>query len=227
MIFKKLLLLLGQVVVLSLSTWVSHATPLGVSCATDRDCGESQGLVQGTSVCENGKCTNPFEHGCLNVMSEKYGKKNIPFPSAFEKTRICNSDDDITQTYKKRCRKPTLADFFLYDEVRIAPGNWNAAIVMAWIFQILLTEVLEVPVTLEHADGKKGVGSFYDRTNGFTFVDGDYEHTIYKTLLESDRVNGDCSKAKEPCAHILPDVWEGGVSEEQLGESKTCLNDMI
>ena len=194
----------------------------GVPCNNDKDCGESQDLIQGVSICENGKCTNPFEQGCLNVMSEKHDKKDIPFPSAFEKSRICNSDDD-----KHFCRKPKLADFFLCDEVRIAPSNWESSIIMAWIYQILLTEILEVPVTLENADGKKGVGSFYDRTNGFTFVDGDYESMIHLTLLESERVKGDCSKTNKPCAHVLPDIWDNGVSNNDLREYKTCLNVVI
>ena len=206
--------------IFSLSVIFSHATIYGVPCTTDNDCSDSQGLIQGVSVCENGKCTNPFEQGCLNVMSEKYGKKNIPFPSAFEKTRICNSDDDITPEDKKICRKSTLADYFLYDEVRIAPSNWEAAVMMAWIYQILLTEVVEVPVTLENGDGKIGVGSFYDRTNGFTFVDGEYERDIITTIWEAERVGGNCTKTDKPCAHMLPDVWEGGVSQERLGESK-------
>ena len=146
--------------------------------------------------------------------------KTFRFLVSFEKTRICNSDDDITPEDKKFCRKPTLADFFLYDEVRIAPGSWESSIIMAWIYQILLTEVLEVPVTIENGDGKKGVGSFYDRTNGFTFVDSDYESTIYTTIWEAERVGGDCSKTDKPCAHILPEVWEGGMRLELLGESK-------
>ena len=215
--------LVGIFIIISLFSDLTHTAPLGLSCTTDKDCSESQGVIQGVSVCENGKCTNPFELGCLNVMSEKYGKKNIPFPSAFETTRICNSDDDVTPEDKKRCRKPKLADFFLYDEIRVAPGNWESAVVMAWIYQILLTEVLEVPVTIENGDGKKGVGSFYDRTNAFTFVNADYERTIHKTLWESARVNGTCSKTDKPCAHVLPDVWDtswdAGVSDEIAGES--------
>ena len=220
MMIRTLPVLVGPLIVLSLSASLTHASPRGVSCTTDKDCGESQGLIQGVSVCENGTCTNPFEQGCLKVMNEKYGKKDIPFPGVFENIRICNSDDeDMTpEDDKKSCRKPTLADYFLYDEVRVAPSNWESSVVMAWIYQVLLTEVLEVPVTLEHADGKKGVGSFYDRTNGFTFVDGDYEHTIHTTLWESERVQGDCSKTDKPCAHILPDVWDSGVSNVHLGK---------
>ena len=213
--------LVGIFIIISLFSGLTHSTaPLGLSCTTNDDCSESQEVIQGVSVCENGKCTNPFELGCLNVMGEKYGKKNIRFPSVFETTRICNSDDDINMTAvedKKRCRKPTLADFFQYDEIRVAPGNWESAIIMAWIYQIILTEVLEVPVTIENRDGKKGVGSFYDKTSGFTFFDGDYQNNIRKTLWESTRVKGDCSKTDKPCAHVLPDVWDA--DDETVGES--------
>ena len=209
-----------RVFIFSLSTSFSHATIYGVPCSTNNDCSDSQGLIQGVSVCENGKCTNPFEQGCLNVMSEKYGKKNIPFPSAFETTRICNSDDDATPEDDKNCRKATLADYFLYDEVRVAPGNWESSIILGWITQILLTEVLEVPVTLEHSDGKKGVGSFYDRTNGFTFA-SELNHAV---IWEAERVNGDCSKTDKPCGHIIPEVWSGSLSSVVLSEFKIYLN---
>ena len=209
-------LLLG--VVTALSTHNSYATRYGVSCTTDNDCGESQGLIRGVSVCENGKCTNPFEQGCLHTMGKKYGTKSIQVPSAFEEIRICNSDDGLKQGLEKHCRKPTLADFFQYDEIRIAPSNWESAIFMSWIFQILLTELLEVPATIENGDGKKGVGSFYDRNNGFTFVDGNYENEIHTTLWESERLQDNCSKTDKPCAHVLPDIWH---NNERHSKSNT------
>lgn len=200
----------------------------GVACETDNDCGETQGLIRGFSVCENGKCTNPFELGCLNVMSERYGKKETQFPSLFEETRICNSDDhNATKTSAegdtKRCREQKLADYFLYDEVRIAPSNWEGAIVASWIYQIMLMELLEVPTTMENGNGINGKGSFYDRHLEFVYPKGGYESGIHETLLESERLQGNCSKAEIPCAHILPDVWESGVDPELHSKSKTFI----
>lgn len=182
---------------------VSVYAAAGVVCNTDDDCG-SNGLIRGVSVCENGKCTNPFEKGCLKAMSEKHGKKEIRYPKALEQTRICNSDDGESQ---ERCREKvgTLA----YDEVRIAPSNWESAIFMSWIYQIVLTEMLEVPATMKYKDGKKGAGSFYDRSNGFDVTnDSNDAPSFTDTLLEADKLDGDCSKTDKPCAHILPDVWK-------------------
>lgn len=194
---------------------LTRASFPGVDCTTDNDCGESQGLIRGFSACVNSTCTNPFEQGCLNVMSEKYGKKKTRFPSMFEETRICNSNDAGGE---KRCRKQKLVDYFHYDEVRIAPSNWEGAIVAGWIYQILLTEMLEVPATMENGSKEKnlnGKGSFYDRYNAFVFPSGGYESGIHETLWESVKLQGDCTKTEEPCAHILPDVWDSGVDKEK------------
>jgi len=78
---------------------------------------------------------------------------------------------------------------------------------LSWIYQILLSEVFGVPVTIELGDGKRRQeGSFYDRQNRFVKPDHVYpvEH-----LLEAARVKGDCTITDKPCAHILPEVWDG------------------
>ena len=196
------------------SDCTAHAAEVGISCSTDSDCGESKGLIRGVSVCEDGKCTNPFEEGCLTAMGDKYGKKDIRFVNAFKKTRICNSDDET----QERCRDKvgTLA----YDEVRIAPSNWESAIFMSWIYQIVLTEMMEVPATMKYQDGKKGAGSFYDRTNGFDIGDSDNPPNFSEALVKADSLEGDCSKTDKPCAHILPDVWKTRVGGDFASQGK-------
>ena len=185
-----------------------------VRCTTNSDC-ESKLITPGVSICEDGKCTNPFERGCLQTMADAYGmKKDFRIPGVFNRTRLCNSDDEISERTKQWCRKP---DFFAYDEVRIAPSNWESAVLLSWVYQILLTEVLEVPATMEHGDGIRGKGSFYDRDNAFVFPASAFEKIIHTTLWKSDELDGDCSKSIEPCAHILPDVWSSGTASEYLG----------
>ena len=192
----------------------------GISCSTDDDCkSKLELLTPGVSVCEEGECTNPFEQGCLKAMGEVYGKKNIRVPAAFDQVRICNSDDDVIPGNKDWCRQPTWAEVLTYDEVRMAPANWESAIFNSWIYQILLTELLEVPATLENGDGKRGAGSFYDRNRNFVYTTSAFEKTIHTTLWEADRLDGDCSKSEVPCAHIMPEVWDAGlISPELHGE---------
>lgn len=57
-------------------------------------------------------------------------------------------------------------------------------------------------------DGKSGhSGSFYDRDNLFL-----YPSQVYPidSLIEASKYDGVCSATSKPCAHILPEVWDGG-----------------
>lgn len=180
-------------------------TRAGLQCNSNLDC-QSRLITPGVSICENGECTNPFEDGCLKVMAEKYGKKDDSrFSRALEMNRICNSDDKNDEN--NQCRKSPLGDIFTYEEVRIAPGKRISSVFFSWIYQILLTELMEVPSTLEHGGGRRGDGSFYDRVNGFNTVNTGFEENVVDALLEANNQNGNCQTADKPCAHIMPDVW--------------------
>jgi len=130
------------------------------------------------------------------------------------KTRVCNSDEDATDGTTANCVKPE----FPYKEVRIAPGNWESSIVIGWLYQILLSEVFGVPVTIETGSfdasqdemSKRQHGSFYDTESRFVYPDQVYP---VGHLVEADDV-GDCSLTDKPCAHILPEVWEGSSNSE-------------
>ena len=194
---------------------ISHLVKAGVPCSSNTDC-KSKLVTTGDSVCEDGFCTNPFQSGCLKTMAKQYGKKKkIRFARAFDKERICNSNDAEDQKHtppRKKydsCRKSTLNDIFTYDEVRLAPSKRISATFLSWIHQILLTEIMEVPTTMEHGDGSRGTGevSFYDRTNGFKAVSSGFATNVVDALLEADNNDGDCSQTESPCAHVLPDVW--------------------
>jgi len=90
------------------------------------------------SLCEDGRCSNPFVNGCLLRKMEAtttssagtledLREENIETSTRF-KSRVCNSDDagDISDT-SSSCVKPT----FPYKEVRIAPGNWDSSILVS------------------------------------------------------------------------------------------------
>lgn len=84
------------------------------------------------------------------------------------------------------------------------------AIMLGWVNQILMSEVLGVPSTIE---GGSGLGdpsySFYDKDSRFKYPPLNYDRAM-KTLVEASKVNGDCSQTDKPCAHIMPSVWAGG-----------------
>lgn len=162
-------------------------------CNVTEDCGVD-------SECENGKCTNPFEMGCLRYMAKRDGNIEKEF-----RIRACNSDDKALNS--TNCRVPN----FDYVETRISLQNWDMAIAFAWIYQILLSEVLGVPTTLEFGEGKRdGVLSFYERDAQYKYPSASYPMDQLET---AHLVNGDCEKTTAPCSHIMPDVWDGGKSD--------------
>ena len=191
----------------------------GIACDTTEFC-QQELLTPGVSVCENGFCTNPFEQGCLKAMSEKYGKKNLTWiknENFFDKIRICNSDDyktDLKNNSKNSnvvqgCRKADWANYFDMGEIRIGSNVIDSSYMLGFILQILLTELLEVPTTIEHlVDNVTGTGSFYEReqfsTQSYSSLIGGNESDALRTAFDI----GDCRKTDKPCAHVLPDMCQ-------------------
>ena len=86
-------------------------------CTSTADCGVD-------SECENGRCTNPFEMGCLRYMAKRDGNIEREF-----KVRVCNSDDAALNS--TNCRLPN----FDYVETRISLQNWDMG---EWVSCFLL-----------------------------------------------------------------------------------------
>ena len=208
---------------ISFTFFLPHSTFSFIRCNITEDCIAT--LVEpGTSICENGFCTNPFELGCLKVMSEKYKTKNLTWIKniEFDKIRICNSDDEgrnsTSSDSRLPCRKADWAEYFDMGEVRIGSSISLSSLYLSWIMQIVLTEILEVPTTLEHfVEDLLGTGSFYDR-------DLYYPHRFAtETGLELSAIAQayevvDCRLTNEPCAHVLPDVSDYDIREDEFAE---------
>ena len=79
---------------------------------------------------------------------------------------------------------------------------------LGWVYQILLSEVVGVPATIE--------GGKSERDSTFSFYDADgtfkYPLSTYNVpgLVEASKYDGDCSKSDKICAHMMPTVWAGG-----------------
>lgn len=180
-----------------------------VVCTTNRDC---RNLVHPSSKCSSKTwaCTNPFASGCLRTLLGS---------DIFPNKRVCNSDDGTDPD-------PSVCDLpdpnFNYTEVRIAPGNWESTMFNGYILQILLSELLGVPTTLETGDdivvddstntGQVQAGrlmSFYDPANGFPYPSRAYQ---FDSLEVANAHGGDCIAARrqstdpKPCAHLIPEV---------------------
>jgi hypothetical protein len=167
-----------------------------VACDSDQVCIEK--LREG-SLCQDGICTNPFASGCLRRL----------LPNDYPDLRVCHSDDDSTNN----CSMEPLL-YLNYTEIRIAPADWDSAIFLAWIYQILLSELMNVPVTIERGNGKNNNDK--DETLDFYRLDNAYAEHYPVTSYTVDGIaksttlpDGDCRLTDEPCAHVLPEVWQG------------------
>ena len=84
---------------------------------------------------------------------------------------------------------------------------------LGWIYQIFLSEVLGVPTTIEGGLSERDSSfSFYDKKSRFSYPTIAYN---VDSLVEADKQDGDCTKSKKSCAHILPTVYEGGKEDTE------------
>ena len=183
-----------------------------VSCIFDEDC---RGVVAShngsyASHCvqemEGSFCSNPFASGCL---------KNV-LPEQWKKLRVCNSDDPSTAAAQGLCRYPFPVDAF---EIRLFTQNWDSAMFEAWLLQIILSELLDIPTTVEtgRPDSHK---NFYHPTsaldgstsNDLLSLSGGYEHGDCRLLREHNQKDAD---AYISCAHIVTEVWDTGLATTQ------------
>ena len=168
----------------------------GIDCATDLECVAN---LRVGSICDPDTltCTNPFMSGCLqNMLGEEEASKYMASAK-----RICNSDDQNDATDCTQ-QDPRLN----YLEIRIAPGNWESTMFFAWLMQILLSEFLGVPSTIETSGA--GPLSFYDKDNTLSYPGPTYP---FEALEAANKFAGNCTSSPDDvaCAHVLPELWDG------------------
>mmetsp|Transcript_14130 Transcript_14130/g.30795 ORF Transcript_14130/g.30795 Transcript_14130/m.30795 type:complete len:932 (+) Transcript_14130:71-2866(+) len=189
----------AAVLLLLLSSSLIVVVEAAIPCFSIFDC---KTKVGDGSVCERGTCTNPFfRGGCLaNQLKDDH-----------HRVRTCHSEDPPEAAENGYCRPSTMD----YVEVRIASQNWESVFFEAWILQILLSEFLDVPVTIE--TGRPGLNvDFYDLETRFDYG-GSNDWTAMRTANEYQ----DCTQVKKlpgyynsseayvSCSHVIPEVWTG------------------
>jgi len=193
---------------------LSNGAVAAMSCSDTPEC-ESK-LRPGSTCTSKGFCTNPLIHGCLHHELQ-YGsyldtdinktQKIELLKSLVQDVRICNSDDASHFLDKGICKMKDA--IFNYTELRIAPNNWESPIFIAWVIQIILSEILGVPVSIESGSKEKTEQrkflNFYDLDNSFFFPP---EPNAFSYLQEANNHDGECiGKTEKPCAHFMPEVW--------------------
>ena len=212
-----------------------------VACATNTECASQ---LRPGSECIAGFCTNPFQRGCL---------RNYLGMDAFPQPRTCNSDDSSNDNNNSNGPSSILLEAttstdgnssslpfrdeepmctpsaFGYSEIRILSMNWESAMFTAWILQIVLSELFQVPATIE-SSGPGRMLNFYDPEMSFSYGAMGYDWDAMKRANVAPVRGGTCPKSwrTEPtttnddanvteweytsCAHVIPEVWSGQTS---------------
>jgi hypothetical protein len=152
-------------------------------------------------------CTNPFASGCFHALDPEWDVR-----------RTCNSEDsDQDIASGDVCRVPTDLQ---YMEMRLFTFNWESVHLENWLLQIILSEFLDVPTSLE-----TGVpGSQMNFYHPFRVKDGGSNLDRRSLGIAADY--GDCLKIPEdkrapdaplhnltgdntyqPCAHMATEIW--------------------
>ena len=141
------------------------------------------------------------------------------------KQRVCNSHDDPNVIKDGLlCRQPPIQD---YMEIRIFCQDWESVLIETWVLQLILSEIMDVPTTVETG--------FVDAEVNFYDIDGRYEyayqtqldifHSTYRQAMENGHLLQDCrlankgsgdgdqydedednSEEYQQCAHMVPEI---------------------
>ena len=109
--------------------------------------------------------------------------------------------------------------------------NWETSIAASWILQIILSELLDVPTTLETGIADKN-NNFYNGENRMDYGNSDAVDRYASFQNAFDAEGGDCSVYKSgngevgyfPCAHSLPETWNNMEQILVSGARLECSN---
>lgn len=154
------------------------------------------------------------------------------------KKRVCNSDDkralwgqkdgeqdaaavddDEGDSDTNTCVRSPFDD--VYPEVRIHQSNWESSIILSWIYQIVLSEFMDVPTTVGLTSSDTPLASFYSENIDWLFSPVAYPFEALQranivageTTTVNQRKRDDCSSIAAPCVDVLPEVWQGQATE--------------
>ena len=97
---------------------------------------------------------NPYHKGCLHALD----------PAKY-KMRVCNREDPPA-VHGVNCTPPLFPAE--YPEIRLFNSNWGSSMFFAWIVQIMMSELMQIPVSIETA--KEASFNFYDKGSSFAYA---------------------------------------------------------
>jgi hypothetical protein len=180
---------------LLLLSWLAATEASLFPCNETWECEDALGLG---SMCMNSLCSNTyFNGGCLKSILTDWNK-----------TRICNSQDPAEAEAMGYCRKSSMD----YVEIRMGAKNWESANFVSWILQILFSEVLEIPTSIESGFANVNL-NFYEKSSSFDT--GSVVSSADMAELTLASLVGDCIEVTnindpehyQSCAHVYPEIW--------------------
>lgn len=171
-----------------------------VQCSNDTEC---ETTLRHGSQCINGFCTNPFYYGgCLSSLIPEWNR-----------TRICNSQDPPEAQQMGYCRPSAMG----YTEIRMAGNNWESVNLVAWFLQVILSEILDVPTSIESGYYDNHL-NFYQVNSSFDFPNACahcpfYYDSARDPLAVANELKDCTSVTKnpdnyQPCYHLDPEYWD-------------------
>jgi hypothetical protein len=146
-------------------------------------------------------------------------------PGGWNKTRVCNSQDPSEAEAMGFCRPSPLG----YTEVRLASGNWEAINLGAWIVQILLSELLGVPTSIESGSPDINL-NFYDVNNGFDIGNAgvSFEMTELEVAAREKDCRGVTTEVANPedyegCMHVNQEAYWSWYDADLIDEFKSYI----
>lgn len=204
-----------------------------VECTTNEAC---EAAFWKGSECRKGICSNPFEQGCLyNMLQDEEDMLPSLAKRLQSQVRVCNSEDPPNAAQIGLCvDHSTMASFGNsvdgemekddavgnmysdYGEVRILSQNWESGFFSAWILQIILSEILQVPATIETGVATAHL-NFYSPTNDFGYgISNDFDairtankapHSDCTLLQKQNQQQLQSDEDYVACGHVIPEFW--------------------
>eukprot|EP00949_MAST-11_sp_MAST-11-sp1_P003258 g3258.t1 len=99
----------------------------------------------------------------------------------------------------------------------VSPGNWESSVHVAWVFQIIASEYLHIPVYV--TPSSNGISRDFYSTATWDLGDMDYDwdglrrgNEKITCMLEEELTH---HMKRDSCVHILIDVWESQAERVQ------------
>ncbi|CAJ1928735.1 unnamed protein product [Cylindrotheca closterium] len=196
----------------------------GVSCDSDQFCQDLYNTADTVCLSTTKECSNPFQKGCLRAKGIK---------GYSEKVRVCTSADESATSTKTNsssgddgndeidyCQAPD----FPYPEIRIHNADWASSQILAWIYQIVLVEILDVPATVGLTSETAKLNGFYSTNNTLEYSQEAYPWGALQKANEKMFSGNNCENTNDPCVHIFPEVWNGQIDQWQNSENTGVID---